>query len=158
MVVSAAQGYEMWSDHYDSTPNPLLALETRMLAPRLGDLCGRTVLDVAAGTGRWMSYSVAHGAHALGIDLSAQMLGVASGKTGLSGRLVLGDASVLPFRSDSFDLAICSFALSYLPCAAPALAEMARVARRVVISDMHPARGTIGMDARLSVNQRQCPD
>src|ERR1019366_5591536 len=56
MVLTASQGYEIWSAHYDRDPNPLLALESRLLAPRLGHLDGRTVLDVATGTGRWMSY------------------------------------------------------------------------------------------------------
>jgi ubiquinone/menaquinone biosynthesis C-methylase UbiE len=144
MVVSASRGYQMWAAQYDSVPNPLLALESRMLAPRLGALSGMDLLDVAAGTGRWMSYSAAQGARTLGIDLSLQMLQVAATKEGISGRLVLGDASSLPFRSGSFDLAICSFALSYLACPALPLAEMARVARRVVISDMHPAAAQSG--------------
>jgi SAM-dependent methyltransferase len=56
----------------------------------------------------------------------------------IAGRLILGDARSLPFSSGSFDLAICSFALSYLPFAAGAFAEMARVARCVVVSDLHP--------------------
>jgi ubiquinone/menaquinone biosynthesis C-methylase UbiE len=144
MMVTAVQGYQMWSAHYDSTPNPLLALESRMLVPRLGALGGRTVLDVGTGTGRWMSYSAAQGAHTLGLDLSAQMLRVAGAKAVLFGKLVLGDASSLPFESGSFDLAICSFALSYLDDPEPAFAEMARVARRVVITDFHPAAARLG--------------
>jgi ubiquinone/menaquinone biosynthesis C-methylase UbiE len=144
MVVNAAQGYEMWSAHYDSTPNPLLALEYRILKPRLGALGGCTVLDVAAGTGRWMSHSIAQGARTLGIDLSAQMLRVAGVKSGLAGKLVLGDVSALPFQTGSFDLAICSFALSYLADPAPALTEMSRVARRIVISDLHPEASRSG--------------
>jgi ubiquinone/menaquinone biosynthesis C-methylase UbiE len=91
-----------------------------------------------------MSYGADQGARALGIDVSAQMLEVAAAKSGLSGKLVLGDASSLPFRSGSFDLAICSFALSYLPDPAPALTEMVRVANRVVISDFHPEAARSG--------------
>ncbi len=68
------------------------------------------------------------------------MLHVASGKRRhLSRRLVLGDMRSLPFRSGSVDLAICSFALSYLPFASAAFSELARVANRVVVSDLHPA-------------------
>jgi len=139
MVLTASQGYELWSDHYDADPNPLLALESRILSPRLGQLAGTSVLDVAAGTGRWMSHAAQCGARTTGIDVSPQMLRIAAGKQSLAGRLVLGDARSLPFQSDSVDLAICSFALSYLPFATAALGEMARVARRVIVSDLHPA-------------------
>jgi ubiquinone/menaquinone biosynthesis C-methylase UbiE len=128
----------MWSATYDSEPNPLLALEARMLRPKLGNLSGLNVLDVATGTGRWMDYAASTGASAFGVDASPEMLGIAAGKAGLAGRLILGDACALPLRANSIDLAICSFALGYLPSAAPALAEMARVAHRVVISDLHP--------------------
>jgi ubiquinone/menaquinone biosynthesis C-methylase UbiE len=139
MVLTANEGYEIWSGHYDSDPNPLLALESRILQPRLGNLKELKVLDVAAGTGRWMSYAASQGASTIGIDASPQMLHVASQKRPLSRRLVLGDMRSLPFRSGSVDLAICSFALSYVPFASGAFSELARVARRIVVSDLHPA-------------------
>jgi hypothetical protein len=44
----------------------------------------------------------------------------------------------LPVRSDSFDLALCSFALSYAPDLRLALAELARAARRIIVADLHP--------------------
>jgi ubiquinone/menaquinone biosynthesis C-methylase UbiE len=138
MLLTATQGYQIWSDYYDSDPNPLLALESRVLAPRLEPLDGRSVLDVATGTGRWMSYAASRGARPTGLDISPEMLGVAARKPRISGRLALGDARALPFRSGSVDLAICSFALSYLPFATAAFGEMARVARRVIVSDLHP--------------------
>ncbi len=137
-AVSSREGYQAWSATYDSDPNPLLALESRLLTPRLGNLNGLRVLDVAAGTGRWMEYAASHGARATGIDISPQMLFIAAGKPSLSRRLVLGDIQSLPFLSRAIDLAICSFALSYLPFATAAFGEMTRVARRVIVSDMHP--------------------
>ncbi len=138
-ALGPVEGYEIWSRSYDSDPNPLLALESRLLAPRLRDLAGACVLDVATGTGRWMDHALSHGARVIGLDVSRHMLGMAAEKTALANRLVLGDARALPFRTGSIDLAICSFALSYLPFATAAFGEMARVARRVVVSDMHPA-------------------
>ena len=139
MTVTAAQGYEIWSEHYDADPNPLLALETRVLLPRLGNLAQKTVIDAATGTGRWMSMASARGASAFGIDTSPRMLATAARKAGLGGRLIQGDLRTLPFRSGFADLAICSFALSYLPFAAGAFGELARVSRRVIVSDMHPS-------------------
>ena len=139
MVLTARQGYDIWSSHYDSDPNPLLALEARLLAPRLDDLRGASVLDVGAGTGRWMAFASAAGARVTGLDISAPMLRIAARKQELSGHLVCGDASLLPFATGHFDLAICSFALSYLPFASGAFAELTRVAARVIVSDLHPA-------------------
>jgi ubiquinone/menaquinone biosynthesis C-methylase UbiE len=138
MTVTAAHGYEIWSERYDADPNPLLALETRVLLPRLGDLARKTVIDAATGTGRWMSIASAMGATAFGIDSSPGMLAVAARKATLCGRLIQGDLRALPFRSGFADLVLCSFALSYLPFAAGAFGELARVSRRVIVSDMHP--------------------
>jgi len=137
-VLTPERAYEIWSESYDSDPNPVLALETRMLAPRLGNLAGQIILDVATGTGRWMQHVTSRGALAIGLDVSAHMLRVAADKPPLSNRLVLGNASALPFRSRSIDLALCSFALSYIPFPTAAFGEMARVARRVIVSDLHP--------------------
>jgi ubiquinone/menaquinone biosynthesis C-methylase UbiE len=139
MTVTAAQGYEIWPDCYDADPNPLLALETRVLLPRAGELAGKTVIDAATGTGRWMSIASARGANAFGVDFSPRMLATAARKATLSGRLIQGDLRALPFRSGFADLAICSFALSYLPFAGGAFAELARISRRVIVSDMHPS-------------------
>jgi ubiquinone/menaquinone biosynthesis C-methylase UbiE len=156
MVLTASQGYEIWSPHYDSDPNPLLALESRLLTPRLGNLSGQTILDVATGTGRWMSYAASAGARSFGIDSSPQMLRVAAGKAPLASRLILGDARALPFRSGSADLAICSFALSYLPFATSALGEMARVSRRIIVSDLHPAAMLTGWTRSFRSSGRSC--
>lgn len=154
MVVTADQGYEIWADRYDTDPNPLLALEARALLPRLGDLNGLTVIDVAAGTGRWMSYAASRGAKTIGIDSSAGMLAVAARKVSLRERLVLGDMRTLPFRTNAADLAVCSFALGYLPFASSAFCELARVARRVIISDMHPSAMLKGWTRSFRSNGR----
>ena len=38
--VGALEGYRLWSSQYDETPNPLLALETRILSERIGEVDG----------------------------------------------------------------------------------------------------------------------
>ena len=96
------------------------------------------VLDVATGTGRWMEYAASRGARASGIDISPQMLFIAAGKPVFRVGWFWAMSSSLPFSAVAIDLAICSFALSYLPFATAAFGEMARVARRVIVSDLHP--------------------
>ena len=137
--IAAAEGYRLWSASYDRDANPLLALETRVLAGRLGSVAGACVVDIATGTGRWMDWARSRGARVFGIDCSPQMLAAAAAKNGLAGRLILADICALPFPNGFADLAICSFAAGYIPSIATVFHEMARVARRVVVSDLHPA-------------------
>jgi ubiquinone/menaquinone biosynthesis C-methylase UbiE len=138
-VVGTGDGYRLWASTYDSYPNPLVALEQRIAAPLLGSLKGARIIDICAGTGRWMLIAARMRANVIGLDLSPEMLGRAARKPGLAGRLAVGDIACLPFASTSADLAICSFGMSYVKSVQQALREMARVAKRVVISDMHPA-------------------
>lgn len=145
--VSPLEGHGLWAPLYDTGPNPLLALEARVLAPLLGPVRALTVVDVACGTGRWAERLSGLGARVIGIDACRQMLGCAAGKPGLAGRLALADALALPLRSESADLAICSFALGYISDLDGAIAEMARVTKRggsVVISDLHPLAAAAG--------------
>ncbi|MGA3187695.1 MAG: class I SAM-dependent methyltransferase [Bryobacteraceae bacterium] len=140
MRVTAIEGHRIWASSYDAGPNPLLALETRLLLDKLGFLANTRLVDVACGTGRWMSLARQQGAQVFGADFSPAMLREASRK-GLAGCLSLADANRLPFADDAADLALCSFALGYLPSPRRAIAEMARVTRkggRVVVTDLHP--------------------
>lgn len=155
-LLSPERAYEIWSETYDSDPNPVLALETRMLAPRLGNLSGRTVLDVATGTGRWMEHVFSNGGYAFGIDASPHMLRVAAKKQQLSNRLVRANVSALPFLSHSIDLAICSFALSYIPFPNAAFGEMARIARRIIVSDLHPTAMLRGWTRSFRNGDQSC--
>jgi ubiquinone/menaquinone biosynthesis C-methylase UbiE len=126
---------------YDAGPNPLLALETRLLLGAVDSARSLPFLDIACGTGRWMLWAQQQGAGVLGIDFCAEMVLEASRKPGLAGRLSLADACHVPVADGAADLAICSFALGYLASPRPAIAEMARVSRkggRVVVTDLHP--------------------
>jgi ubiquinone/menaquinone biosynthesis C-methylase UbiE len=132
VLVSPEEGYRLWAPVYDTSTNPLLALEMRVLQDRLGLEPGDRFLDVATGTGRWMKFAETRGAQTFGIDFSAEML--AKG----SGALLRGDMRRLPVADDAMDLAMCSMALGYVRSADEVLRELARVARRVIVSDLHP--------------------
>ncbi|HXM22041.1 MAG TPA: methyltransferase domain-containing protein [Terriglobales bacterium] len=146
--VSVAEGYERWAPTYDQAPNPLLNLEERKLAAHLPDLSGRHVLDLACGTGRWLEKLTGRGAGVgIGVDLSAAMLRVAGKKAAIAGRLAQADCLALPFRSEVFDLVVCSFALGHIRDLGAMVRELARVMKAgadVFVSDLHPeayARG-----------------
>ena len=140
-VVSPAQGHRIWSETYDSRPNPLLALESRHVSPMIPDLNRRMVLDLGCGTGRWLTSLSARGARGFGIDRSREMLVQASRKPEIQGRLVRGDLCQLPFPHGCADLVICAFSLGYVRTLEDAVTELARVAKPggwVLVSDFHP--------------------
>ncbi len=140
-LIPATEGYRLWSQSYDTNPNPLLALEMRELSPRLGRLRNRVFLDIACGTGRWMQYAAAKGARAFGADLVHEMLAIACRKPHIVGRLVQAHACRLPFAAGCADVVVCSFALGYIGDLRDMVEELRRVTRqggRIFASDMHP--------------------
>lgn len=141
-VVSAEHGYELWAQSYDQEPNPLLALEERLLTPILPNLKGRMVLDLACGTGRWLATLMLRGAiSGIGIDFSRAMLAAAGSKPLLRGRLVRADCLATPLPRAAVDLVVCSFAIGHISRIEALAAELARVARphaAIYVSDMHP--------------------
>ena len=140
-VVESLEGYRLWAETYDDDPNPVLALEHRVLLSELRSLAGKCVLDVACGTGRWMATAQRRGATSFGIDLSTEMLCQAERKDQLAGRLALADAQCLPIADAAVDIVVCSFALGSMASVRAAIAELRRVTKyggKVIVSDLHP--------------------
>ena len=80
----------------------------------------------------------------IGIDLSPEMLAVAARKPSLAGRLAVADMRALPVGDAAADVAACCFALGYVESVMSTMAELARVARTVVVSDLHPVAVAAG--------------
>jgi malonyl-CoA O-methyltransferase len=145
--VSPIEGHRLWAPCYDAGPNPLLALESRVLGPLLGPVDSLLAVDVACGTGRWSERLTRLGARVAGIDACEPMLALAAAKPALAGRLILADAGALPLRSRIAGLTICSFAIGYFADLARAFAELARITMpggTVAISDFHPVAVAAG--------------
>lgn len=120
---------------------------TEDVAGLLGEVAGRSVLEVGCGSAPCARWLLAHGADVVGIDLSAGMLAhalAAARATGLAPPLVQADATALPFAAASFDLACSAFgAVPFVADSDRLLAEVARVLRpggRWVFSVTHPMR------------------
>jgi len=149
--VSVEEGYARWAATYDQTPNPLLALEQRCLLPLIPDVAGKCVLDLACGTGRWLEKLLAaKPASGFGIDLSAAMLAVAQEKATMTGRLARADCLQLPFPSEVFDLAVCSFAVEHIRNLSEVATEWSRVLKPpadLFITGLHPAAYATGWRA-----------
>jgi ubiquinone/menaquinone biosynthesis C-methylase UbiE len=124
--------YRLLAQDYDSSPNPLLALEQRTMAALLPPLRGTRVVDAAAGTGRWASHCQTRGAQTIAADFCLEMLACAPGP------VVLADANRLPLPDGFADVTICAFALGYAPACLPELARVTRRGGAVLVSDVHP--------------------
>lgn len=117
----------------------LLASEQgEVLANFVGRIPGRRILDVGTGTGRAALLLARGGALVTGIDASEEMLAVARKRAGAEGvavRFLIGDAHALDFADRSFDVAVCLRVVMHAPKWRLCVAELCRVADRLVIVD-----------------------
>jgi SAM-dependent methyltransferase len=108
----------------------------------LGGVDGLDVLEVGCGAGQCTRWLAAHGARAVGMDLSAGMLRAAG--SGSPASFVQADARRLPFAPASFDLACSAYgAVPFVADPERIMREVARVLRprgRWIFSLTHPVR------------------
>lgn len=91
---------------------------------------GMRMLDLGMGNGWASRHAAKHGAEALGIDLSQEMVDRANGLAeGTTARYVQGDFANLPMEDDSIDLIWSMEALYYAPDVPAVLKEIRRVAK-----------------------------
>jgi ubiquinone/menaquinone biosynthesis C-methylase UbiE len=113
----------------------------------LGDVAGRSVLEIGCGAAqcaRWLRF---HGARPVGLDISERQLQHArriDEGTGHRVPVVAGTATALPFADASFDVVFSAFgALQFVLDAGRAVDEAARVLRpggTFAFSVTHPVR------------------
>ncbi|MCL7418729.1 MAG: class I SAM-dependent methyltransferase, partial [Halalkalicoccus sp.] len=106
--------------------------EKEAVSSALGDLSGKKVLEIAAGTGRFSVMLAARGADVIGLDISDAMLSQGREKArgaGLSERVefVRGDAARLPFPDDHFDAVLAMRFFHLIPNPDRYLREIRRV-------------------------------
>lgn len=113
----------------------------------LGDIVGKTVLEIGCGSAPCSRWLAAHGAHPVGLDISRQMLDrglAAMAAGGPTVPLVQAGAEQLPFADAAFDLACSAFgAVPFVADSGQVMREVARVLRpggRWVFSVNHPMR------------------
>lgn len=106
----------------------------------VGDLAGKTILDLGCGSGSLVGMFNERGASACGIDISSTFV-----ETAKSRNLRVAQASMhqLPFPDEAFDGVVSHYALNYLPHKGQSMSlqEQYRVLRPngvVVFSYMHP--------------------
>jgi SAM-dependent methyltransferase len=114
--------------------------EKEAVSSALGDLKGKKVLEIAAGTGRFSVMLAARGADVIGLDISDAMLSQGRQKArgaGLSDRVefVRGDAARLPFPDDHFDAVLAMRFFHLIPNPDRYLREIRRVTADRLVFD-----------------------
>lgn len=112
--------------------------QARVLTNMVGRLHERPILDVGTGTGRAALLFARGGARVTGIDASEQMLAVARQRAadeGVSATFQRGDAHDIDFGDRAFDVAVSLRVLMHTPQWRRCIAELCRVADRLVIVD-----------------------
>jgi ubiquinone/menaquinone biosynthesis C-methylase UbiE len=137
-------GWDKAADHYEDGWAAQLAPALTRLIDLASLTAGERVLDVACGTGLVSlpaATAVGDLGRVLGVDLSEKMVDAARVRSDRAGlrklELARMDAEALTVPDASFDVALCSLGLMYVPAPSTALAEMHRAlvpGGRVVVS------------------------
>jgi SAM-dependent methyltransferase len=120
-----------WDTNIGGYDSAFGAVARQTVAPMLDSAQvarGMRVLDLCCGPGMLAAGALDRGAEAVGLDFSAQAVGLASSLVP-NGRFQQGDAQALPFEAASFDAVLCGYGVMHLPEPAAALREMLRVLR-----------------------------
>lgn len=118
------------------------AVELRVVLDLAGDLSGIRLLDAGCGDGALVATAAANGAEVTGVDPDSSMLYAAEKRAAMAGikaTFIEGRLERLPFPDASFDVVASITVLCFLPDAASAFREMARVLRpggRLVLGEL----------------------
>lgn len=112
--LSSESGYNLAASRYDEKLGYLNSFEQKKILPLLGNIRGKKILDVGAGTGR-LAIEMAKfpGAKVTALDISPEMLEQLK-KKDQQIECVVGDAENLPFVSGSFDVVMAAFLIVHL--------------------------------------------
>ncbi len=145
-------GYDLWSETYDATPNPLVALDRRHTPRVLRPRANERILDAACGTGWHLQAALAAGGRPLGLDVSRSMLRVAR-RSAPAVPLVQADLERgLPFRRAAFDTVLYALVgehLTRLPAVFREAHAVLRPGGRLVFSVFHPELAAAGIEANF---------
>lgn len=118
------------------------AIEQRLMLELAGELQARRVVDVGCGDGALACVMASRGADVTGVDPDPAMLAAArayAARAGVRANFLEGRAEQLSFPDASVDVVVSDTVLCFVPDAAGAIREMARVLRpggRLVIGEL----------------------
>jgi SAM-dependent methyltransferase len=151
--VDVREGYDLWAETYDVTPNPIIAMDARHTIELLSPQNGELILDAGCGTGRNLAALLAAGSRAVGMDFSLEMLRVARRKFP-GAPLVRGDLQRgFPFPAGCFDAVVSALVGEHLDDPPAVFRETHRALRpggRFIFSVYHPRLAEAGKEANFN--------
>lgn len=112
-IVNSKTGYNLAAYDYARREKYWDSFEKDKILPILGDLKGKRVLDVGAGTGRLSVKMANAGAQVTALDVSQEMLKKFHVPCSMF-NIVVGDAERLSFEDEFFDVVIATFLIVHL--------------------------------------------
>jgi SAM-dependent methyltransferase len=145
-------GYDLWAETYDTTLNPLVALDRRVTLETLSPRSGERVLDAGCGTGAYLALIAKARSRPVGLDFSRGMLRVAQAKVPRAA-LVQADLNrEFPIRRRAFDAVLSSLVSEHLVDLRRFFTETfsaLRLGGRLVFSAFHPELARAGIEANF---------
>jgi SAM-dependent methyltransferase len=146
------EGYSLWSETYDATPNPLVSLDRRVTLSLLDPKPDECVVDAACGTGQHLRAIAEAGGRPIGLDFSRAMLRVARQRVPRI-PLVYSDLDEeLPFLTEDFEAILCALVgehLRNLPVFFRNAFAALKPEGRLVFSVFHPAMVQAGIESNF---------
>ena len=139
-------GYSQWALDYAIE----FELEEQMLAPLLGDLRDKTILDFGCGTGRYSLKFAKAGAKVTGIDITPEMLAEAEKKSvdaGLEVDFKIGDILKTELPETHYDTIFSSLTITHISDLSKLFNHLFKALKsegRIILSDIHPCFKQLG--------------
>jgi SAM-dependent methyltransferase len=146
------EGYDRWSESYDATPNPLVALDRRVTISAIQAGADERVLDAGCGTGAYLAAISQARSAAFGLDFSRGMLRVAR-QAAPKAHLVQADLNQpFPVRRGAFHVVLSALVSEHLSDLRRFFTEAFSVLRpggRLIFSAFHPELAQAGIEANF---------
>ena len=139
-------GYSQWAADYGIE----FELEEKILAPLLGNLSNKVILDFGCGTGRHSLKFAKTGAKVTGIDITPEMLAKAE-KKAAEARLEIafkaGDILKMELPQQHYDIIFSSLTVTHISDLSELFKHLFKTLKsdgRIIISDIHPCFKQLG--------------
>ena len=150
--VEVREGYDLWAETYDTTPNPVVAMDARYTINLLAPRADERILDAGCGTGRNLRALTTAGSEAVGLDFSLGMLKVARRNNPQAPLLEADLQKPHPLRASCFDAVLCALIgehLSDLPAVFREAYLTLKPDGRYLFSVYHPELAAAGKKANF---------
>lgn len=155
IIVSTEEGYDRWSEIYDTNKNPLVALDEQVFFKHFPEAISDShIADLGCGTGRVSNLLADKGAIVTGIDGSKGMLDKARDQSGDSITYQHHNFETpLPHPDHSFDHVVSCLVLEHIEDLNLFFSEAKRICKpdgMVYITAMHPGMMLKGNEANFT--------